>query len=274
MPELPEVETVRQGISPHLTQQSVQGVLIREPRLRWPVPSDLPATLTGDTFKKIDRRGKYLLLYTTKGCLISHLGMSGSLYLASPDTPLKKHDHVLIHLQSNQVLRYHDPRRFGSLHWTYDSPFCHTLLQKLGPEPLLPSFDSDYLFSQCSKSQRAIKNLIMDANIVVGVGNIYASEALFLCNIHPAMPANAISLVQCHALVDAIRTLLRAAIVSGGTTLRDFVNPDSQPGYFKQSLQVYGRTGEPCHLCQSTIEVLKIGQRSSCYCPTCQPLVD
>jgi len=270
MPELPEVETVARGIAPHILKKNIERVEILNPNLRWPVPHSLIENLENDCIHTVSRRGKYLLFYTKKGCIIAHLGMSGSFYITHCDTPLKKHDHVLFTLASNKMLRYHDPRRFGSILWTETSPFSHKLLSKLGPEPLSVDFHAEYLYNRCQKSQRAIKVFIMDACVVVGVGNIYACEALFDSRIHPCLPANQLSLTQCERLTDAIRKLLHAAISSGGTTLRDFVNPDSKPGYFKQSLQVYGRQQSPCQDCHTLIEVIKLGQRSSFFCPSCQ----
>ena len=273
MPELPEVETVARGIAQHIVDQHITQVEVRDGRLRWPVDIDLDHRMTGQRFISVSRRGKYLLLYTQSGCLIIHLGMSGALYLTSATAPLKKHDHILFTLRSGQVLRYHDPRRFGSMHWTTHPPLEHPLLASLGPEPLSTDFDGSYLHSIARQKRRAIKVFIMDAHVVVGVGNIYASEALFLAQIHPETPASHLDLAACSRLVDAIRLLLKRSIAQGGTTLRDFVNIDSKPGYFKQSLAVYGRQGEPCHTCQTPIVNIKLGQRATCFCPQCQPVI-
>lgn len=269
MPELPEVETVRRGLAPHLLGQKIHNVLVRQYSLRWPIPDDFCEVLEGQTFKDIDRRGKYLLMHLTHGTLIAHLGMSGSFRLCAPNIPFKKHDHVIITLD-NQTLRYHDPRRFGSLHWTTDQPLTHALLAKLGPEPLCDSFTAQYLFEMLNRRKKAVKSCLMDHHLVVGVGNIYAAEALFKAGVRPDRSACTVTLEEAKKLHTHIRYLLKKAIDQGGTTLRDFVNADDQPGYFQQTLAVYGRAREPCRVCNTRLESMIIGQRSSVFCPKCQ----
>ncbi|MEW6765774.1 MAG: bifunctional DNA-formamidopyrimidine glycosylase/DNA-(apurinic or apyrimidinic site) lyase [Pseudomonadota bacterium] len=270
MPELPEVETTRRGIEPHLLDRSLSDVLIRERRLRWPIPEGLESILRGQRVHSIERRAKYLLIQLDQGTLIAHLGMSGSLRLVEPGTPLKKHDHVELRLDNGLALRLHDPRRFGALLWTTEAPETHVLLAKLGPEPLEEGFDGAYLYEALHQRKQAIKSAIMDNHVVVGVGNIYANEALFLSGIDPRRACNRISRQRIMTLADNIRTVLAAAVEQGGTTLRDFVNPEGQPGYFQQTLNVYGRAGEPCHQCQQPISQVVIGQRASFFCSHCQ----
>ena len=271
MPELPEVETTRRGIEPHLTGRHITAVTVRDPRLRWPVREDLPSFLAGRTIESVERRAKYLLLVLDRGDrVLIHLGMSGSLRLDDPASPLRKHDHVEWRLDSGRVLRLHDPRRFGAvLTDRADAP--HERLAALGPEPLDPAFDGDYLAGRVAGRRVAIKQAIMNAAIVVGVGNIYASEALFLAGIHPQRPAGSLDHQECAALAAAIRQVLTAAIAQGGTTLRDFLSPSGDPGYFRQTLNVYERTDEPCRRCGTPIERVVLGQRSTWFCPECQP---
>lgn len=271
MPELPEVETTRLGIHPYLYQTQVKAIDIRQPRLRWPVSEQLPQ-LVGQTIESIERRAKYLLIRTALGTLIIHLGMSGSLRICSADTPVRKHDHIDFVLANGQVLRFHDPRRFGAVLWTSHDPLQHPLLAKLGVEPLTESFTGEYLWRHAQGKKISIKAFIMNAQIVVGVGNIYANEALFLAGINPQTPAGAISLARYECLCGYIKQVLSKAIEQGGTTLRDFVREDGQTGYFQLVLNVYGRKGEPCVQCQTPIIQIKQGQRSSWYCPNCQPL--
>lgn len=270
MPELPEVETTRRGIEPHLLQHTVKQVIVRQNQLRWPVPKNLNKTLTNKRVLQLDRRGKYLIISFENGHLLLHLGMSGSLRITPPNTAPRKHDHIDWVLESDHCLRFHDPRRFGSVHWTKDSPYEHPLLIKLGPEPLDTEFSGQHLFNKSRKRKAAVKNFIMDSHIVVGVGNIYASEALFLAGIKPSQPAGNISLIRYDKLAKAIKKILRAAIKQGGTTLRDFVNEQGNPGYFKQKLNVYEREGEKCKNCNSRIKKITLGQRSSYFCPRCQ----
>ncbi|MFE8070168.1 bifunctional DNA-formamidopyrimidine glycosylase/DNA-(apurinic or apyrimidinic site) lyase [Marinobacteraceae bacterium S3BR75-40.1] len=269
MPELPEVETTRRGIEPHLVGRRIQAVTVRDSRLRWPVPADLPERLTQSEVQRIDRRGKYLLLQVPHGTALVHLGMSGSMRIVPPGTPYLKHDHVILVLADHQELRFNDPRRFGAWLWTTDWP-AHPLIRDLGPEPLSPEFDGDYLY-RLSRGRRApIKAFIMDHHLVVGVGNIYATEALFLAGIHPARAAGRVGRKRLIALAEAIKTVLAEAIAMGGTTLRDFVNSEGKPGYFAQSLNVYGRAGQSCHRCGRTLRTARLGQRASAYCPGCQ----
>ena len=270
MPELPEVETTRRGISPHLRDRYVTGLVIRQRNLRWPIPLELERALPGQTVREVRRRGKYLLLDTAAGTVILHLGMSGSLRLVQRDAPAGKHDHVDIQLDNGQSLRLTDPRRFGALLWTTAAAEQHSLLCALGPEPLDDGFDGAYLFAQARGRKVAVKHFIMDSHIVVGVGNIYASEALFMAGIHPTRAAGRVARERYDNLADAIQSVLSASIEMGGTTLRDFVGGDGKPGYFKQTLRVYDRLGEPCRRCGAAIRGRRIGQRSSFYCANCQ----
>jgi formamidopyrimidine-DNA glycosylase len=270
MPELPEVETTRRGITPHLEGQTIADVIVRQPKLRWDVPRNLKQLLTGQVITGVTRRAKYLLLTTGNGTLILHLGMSGSLRVTTPQTPPEKHDHVDIILGNGQCLRLRDPRRFGAVLWTSDDPNNHALLRQLGPEPLEADFNVDYLYTRSRKRKQSIKQLLMDSHIVVGVGNIYASEALFQAGIRPGIAAGRVSRHQIERLVQSIREVLKAAIHQGGTTLRDFTASDGKPGYFQQQLYVYGRAGESCRVCDTPIKLIKQGQRATYYCPHCQ----
>ena len=270
MPELPEVETTRRGIEPHLVNRTVSAVVVRDKRLRWPVPRALIETLPGQRINSVTRRGKYLLLHTPAGTALLHLGMSGSLRMLPADTPAEKHDHLDIVLDSGRALRLRDPRRFGTLLWTTSDPGRHKLLRTLGPEPLGDDFDGDYLFAKARKRKVAIKNFIMNGHILVGVGNIYASESLFLARIHPERAAGRVSRARYAALANAIKKVLAAAIRAGGTTLRDFSRADGEPGYFRQHLRVYDREGKACERCGTAILARVTGQRSTYYCPHCQ----
>ncbi len=269
MPELPEVETSRRGIEPYLVGERIDKLVIRERRLRWPISTDVDRHLAGQTVISVGRRAKYLLINTTDGTAIIHLGMSGSVTIVDRDTPAGVHDHFDIELASGKSLRYRDPRRFGSLHWAVD-PERHKLLRALGPEPLGDAFSGKYLWKKSRGRRVNIKQFIMNANIVVGVGNIYASEALYHAAINPRRAAGRIALQRYDALVAAIRNVLQAAIKAGGTTLRDFYGGDGEPGYFQQELAVYGRGGEPCRKCKRAISVIVLGQRSTYYCKNCQ----
>ncbi len=274
MPELPEVETTLRGIRPHLEGQRIERLVVREPRLRLPVPADLPERVAGRAVTDLARRGKYLLIGTECGTLILHLGMSGSLRVVPEGTPPGKHDHLDLVLTSARALRLRDPRRFGLLAWSPDPPeraaASHPLLRDLGPEPLGPGFGGDYLYGLSRGRRVSVKPFLMDAGVVVGVGNIYASESLFRAGIHPARPAGRIGLERYRRLAQDVRAVLAAAIAQGGTSLRDFVQEDGAPGYFAQELKVYGRAGEPCPGCGAPVRLRRIGQRSSFYCPRCQ----
>jgi formamidopyrimidine-DNA glycosylase len=270
MPELPEVETTRRGIAPFMEGQVVESVVIRQKALRWPVPASLARELPGTTIRQLQRRAKYLLAVTDRGTLLIHLGMSGSLRIVPADEIPRKHDHADIRMKSGSVLRFHDPRRFGCLLWIRGNVDEHPLLAGLGPEPLSDGFNAAYLHA-CSRKRRvAVKSFIMDGHIVVGVGNIYANEALFAAGISPKKAAGSITLARYERLVAEIKAVLAMAIQVGGTTLRDFVGGDGKPGYFSQSLKVYGRGGEPCKKCGTVLTEIRLGQRSTVYCRQCQ----
>jgi formamidopyrimidine-DNA glycosylase len=268
LPELPEVETTRRGIQPFTENVKIRSVVIRNPRLRWPVSKEL-STLSMALVHSIERRAKYLLLHLTEGDIIIHLGMSGSLRVVEENCAIGKHDHVDLLMDIVKIIRYNDPRRFGSILWTSDWK-SHPLLLKLGPEPLDEEFNGDYLFKQREGRKINIKQFIMDSHNVVGVGNIYANEALFLSAIHPKRPANKISKKRLEQLANNIKKILTEAISQGGTTLKDFVGGDGKPGYFQQKLTVYGRAGLPCINCKTTLKEIRLGQRSTVYCPKCQ----
>ena len=270
MPELPEVETTRRGIAPAIVGKSVTDVVIRDSRLRWPIPSELHPLLSGQRCVSVDRRGKYLLLNFANGALLLHLGMSGSLRTVLPTTPILKHDHFDLVFDHNLALRLRDPRRFGAVLWAGKNPTEHVLLAKLGPEPLTTDFNPDRLFQLARGRTAAVKTFIMDNATVVGVGNIYANESLFMANIKPTRAAGKLTRGDCERLYAAIVKILAAAIEQGGTTLRDFAAADGQPGYFAQQLSVYGRAGEPCPQCGTLISTLRIGQRAAFYCGKCQ----
>lgn len=269
MPELPEVETTLRGISPFIQPgDHIVKIDVRQPSLRWPIPEDLQRA-RDIKVKGLLRRGKYILIETQQGTLIIHLGMSGSMRITSRDTIAGKHDHYDIVLADGNIIRYCDPRRFGCLLLT-EKWQQHELLCSLGPEPLSKQFDSSYLYAVSRKRQITIKQLIMNSHIVVGVGNIYANEALFLTGVRPTVRAGRLSKIKIEQLTQNIKAVLDAAIQQGGTTLKDFTKSDGKPGYFKQSLQVYGRQGEPCHTCGTAIKQIKQNQRASFYCPQCQ----
>ena len=270
MPELPEVETTRRGIAPRLTEATITGVVIRERRFRWPIPTGLEERLTGRVINSVDRRAKYLLLRSDADTLIIHLGMSGHLRFVLPGTTPKAHDHVDIEIDSGVVLRFNDPRRFGCLIWTDGNPLNHPLLAHLGPEPLDSAFTGSYLHAASHNRRIAIKPHLMNARVVVGVGNIYASESLFRAGIHPKRAAGRISLERMTRLAEAIKHVLHESIRYGGTTLRDFYSGDGKPGYFRNELNVYGREGESCITCQQPIRQIVLGQRSTFYCSVCQ----
>jgi formamidopyrimidine-DNA glycosylase len=270
MPELPEVETTRRGIAPALEGRRVLRVVVRERRLRWPVPAGFETQIESHTIRKVDRRAKYILLRFDAGTAILHLGMSGSLRILGGESPPLLHDHWDIAVEGGALLRFHDPRRFGSLHWTEHDPDAHPLLARLAPEPLGDRFDGAYLHRATRGRAVAIKHLIMNSQIVVGVGNIYASESLFRAGISPRRAAGRLTRRASAALVAAIRAVLGEAIEIGGTTLRDYVNADGVPGYFRQRLFVYERGGEPCRLCATPVKQFVQGQRSTYWCPRCQ----
>lgn len=270
MPELPEVETTLRGISPHIKGAVVSGVDIRQPQLRWPVPENLAEKLVGKRLLTLERRSKYLLLRFPKGTLIIHLGMSGSLRVLSHPRAPEKHEHFDISFDSGVTLRYRDPRRFGALLWTEEPAEDHYLLQSLGPEPLSEAFSAEYLWKRARGRKQAIKAFIMDAKQVVGVGNIYATEALFYAGIRPTRAAGKVSKASFEVLTKKIITVLEKAIEQGGTTLKDFESGEGKPGYFQQQLLVYGREGEKCSQCDTILKSTRIGQRASAYCPHCQ----
>jgi formamidopyrimidine-DNA glycosylase len=270
MPELPEVETTRRGIAQAVTGLRIETVVVRESRLRWRLPGDFAAKIAGQRINGVRRRAKYLLIDLERGCLIVHLGMSGSLRVVDIDKPLLKHDHIDLCLASGQCLRFNDPRRFGSMHYTEDNPTLHPLLRNLAPEPFDAEFNVDYLVAKARRRKVAIKHFIMNSGLVVGVGNIYASEALFRAGIRPSRAAGRVKREEFAKLVKAIRSVLSAAIRVGGTTLRDYVAADGTPGYFSQKLFVYERAYEPCRKCKSEIKQTTQGQRSTYFCPRCQ----
>ena len=268
MPELPEVETTCRGIAPQVVGQRIERILLRERRLRWPISAEV-AGLEGTRITGVSRRAKYLLMPLERGHLIWHLGMSGSMRVLPVGSPAATHEHVEFQLANGQALKFRDPRRFGALLYCEQDPLQHRLLRALGPEPLGDEFDADYLYARCRGRSVAIKTLIMNGHIVVGVGNIYASEALYLAGIRPTRAAGRIGKARIARLVEAIRTILGAAIAQGGTTLQDFTQADGKPGYFRQALQVYANRGQ-CPACGKAIRHLVQGQRSSYYCPGCQ----
>jgi formamidopyrimidine-DNA glycosylase len=269
MPELPEVETTRRGLLPHVEGQRVSAVVLRRPDLRWPIPREVSELLTGQRIDAIQRRAKYLLLDTAAGSALLHLGMSGSLRVLPSSTPVRAHDHVDIELGSGRVLRFNDPRRFGCLLWQ-EPDTTHPLLAALGPEPLSEDFDGDVLFARSRGRSAPVKSFLMDQAVVVGVGNIYAAEALFMAGIAPLRGAGSINRRRYQGLADAVKAILAHAIERGGTTLRDFISPDGAPGYFEQELLVYGRGGLPCKCCGRFLNEALIGQRTSVWCAHCQ----
>jgi formamidopyrimidine-DNA glycosylase len=269
MPELPEVETTRRGIAPHIEGRRVTGVVLRRPDLRWPIPREVAELLPGQVIDSVDRRAKYLLLNTSAGTALLHLGMSGMLRVLPADTPIAKHDHVDIAFDTGSVLRFTDPRRFGALLWQMPGE-THELLEGIGPEPLTDDFDGERVY-QLSRGRTApVKTFLMDNAVVVGVGNIYASEALFAAGIDPRRAAGKVSRERYLRLAQEVKRILALAINRGGTTLRDFLAPDGAPGYFFQELFAYGRAGEACKVCGTPIRVVTLGQRASFYCPHCQ----
>ncbi|MGZ8136180.1 MAG: bifunctional DNA-formamidopyrimidine glycosylase/DNA-(apurinic or apyrimidinic site) lyase [Methylococcaceae bacterium] len=270
MPELPEVETTCRGIAPYIEQQTVRQVIVRQPRLRWMVPETLAQTLTGLTVHSVQRRAKYLLFATDAGTLLVHLGMSGSLRVITTGQVAGKHDHIDFVFGDDTVLRFNDPRRFGAVLWTNAPAAEHSLLKDLGPEPLLSDFNGELLYTLSRSRKVPIKSFIMDSHIVVGVGNIYANEALFMAGILPSRQAGKIALARYEKLAECIRVVLQNAIQQGGTTLRNFVNEAGNPGYFKQQLRVYGRGGLACVVCQEPLTEIRLANRSTVFCRNCQ----
>lgn len=270
MPELPEVETTRIGLKPYLEGKNIKEVIIRQHKLRWPIPFDLKHKSARRKIKQLSRRGKYLLIHLSKRTLIIHLGMSGSLRILTQDVPPKPHDHVDFELSDHKILRFTDPRRFGLILWTDDDPLEHALLKNLGVEPLSKNLTAQYFLQKAVNKHLAIKSFIMNSKIVVGIGNIYATEALYFAGIHPLTPVNLMPKEQWQRLVVAIKKILKSSIKQGGTTLKDFVSSEGKPGYFKQHLKAYGRAGLPCIHCQTPLKSILIGQRTTVYCEFCQ----
>ena len=267
MPELPEVETTLKGITPYISGEKIIRLIVRQGSLRWPVTPDMSRIVEQQTVIEVSRRAKYLILRLSHGSILVHLGMSGSLRIAQANTEWRKHDHIEMQLANGTALRYHDPRRFGCWLW---SEGTHHQLQHLGPEPLTSAFNGDRLWELARNRKVAVKPFIMDNKVVVGVGNIYASEALFRSGIRPDRAAGRVSQKRYQVLGVHIKEVLAAAIEQGGTTLRDFVNSNGEPGYFQQTLAVYGRAGQECNHCSTVLRELRLGQRSSVFCPTCQ----
>src|SRR3990167_640198 len=270
MPELPEVETIKRGLAPYLENSIILDIIFWQPKLRFGVPSDLKFKVSGQKIIDITRRGKYLLLKLNNGSVIIHLGMSGSLRLLQQAIPLKPHDHVDFLLSDNKILRYHDPRRFGAILFTDLDPLLHPLLKSIGVEPLLDLFNGEYLYAQTIKRKMPIKNCLLNSKVVAGIGNIYATEALFLAKIHPKTLAKNLSLKDCERLVIAIKETLHASIKAGGTSLKDYINSKGEPGYFAQQLLVYGRANLPCVVCGQKITSINLGQRCTTCCENCQ----
>ena len=270
VPELPEVETIRRGIAPHVVGRTIDKVVVRDRRLRWPIPRDFERKLAGRTICSVGRRGKYLLLDLDDGRVILHMGMTGRLSLLQSGSALRKHDHLDLELSGNMVLRFNDARRFGAALWWPAAQREHALLKHMGPEPFDTAFDATYLYTLSRGRGAPVKNFLMDGRVVVGVGNIYAVEALFRARLRPMRAAGKVTRAEYGALIAAVREVLEDAIAAGGTTFRDFRDSNGEPGYFVQKLAVYDRGGEPCRRCRTPIRRLVIGQRSSFYCPACQ----
>jgi formamidopyrimidine-DNA glycosylase len=270
LPELPEVENTRRGLAPYARRRRITALKVYEPRLRWPVAANLPRAVAGRRIVQVGRRAKYLLLHLESGTLLMHLGMSGNLRAVRADAPRLAHDHFELVLDSGFALRFNDPRRFGSLLYTQDDPRRHPLLAQLAPEPFSTGFNTDYLWRITRGRRVAVKQLLMNSRLVVGVGNIYASEALFRAGIRPGRRARTLSRAEVAHLVRAVRAVLRQAIRAGGTTLRDYRGADGLPGSFRQRLYVYERRGKPCRRCRTSVRAITQGQRSTYYCPSCQ----
>ena len=271
MPELPEVETTRHGITPHLIGRTVTAVILRAEKLRLPLSPTLCSLLPGRRIEGVTRRGKYLLLTMEGGTLLVHLGMTGHLRLAAAGTPPGRYDHFELTLDNGNLLRLNDPRKFGTVLWLNSDPYSHPLFVGLGPEPLEDDFSAAYLYRISRKRRVAVKPLLMNSRLVVGVGNIYANEALFRAGIAPSRAAGKLTEVDCERLVVAVKAVLREAIVLGGTTLQDYLDVEGKPGYFRLELKVYGREGEPCSICSTPLQQSRLGGRATCWCPSCQP---
>ncbi len=271
MPELPEVETTKNGVAPFCEQKTLEHFVVRNGRLRWPVDSTLAEHLPGNRVKSLSRRGKYLLMHFEHGTLLIHLGMSGSLRVVETLAPIGKHDHIDMLFSGGYILRFNDPRRFGAFVW-HEGPAveAHSLLSHLGPEPLSGDFSAEYLVSKAKGRKVPLKQLVMDAKVVVGVGNIYANEALHAAGLHPLKSAGQLSHPKAQRLVSEIKRVLQRSITQGGTTLRDFVGGDGKPGYFAQQLNVYGRGGEPCRHCAKPLTEKRLQNRTTVYCTLCQ----
>ena len=271
MPELHEVETVRRGVEPHVVGRRITEVIVREPRMRWPVPADFAAYARGQRIVAVTRRGKYLVFALEGGDrIIVHLGMTGRVLVLDAGQALKKHDHVDLLLDDGRLLRYHDPRRFGAVLPWPKAEAGHVLIDSLGPEPFSDGFSGDYLYQRSRNKKVAVKSFLMDGQVVVGAGNIYAAESLFRARIKPTRPAGKVTKAEYGRLADEVRAVLREAITQGGTTLRDFAGADGASGYFQQDLYVYGREGQACRVCGTVIQGLRLGNRASCWCPGCQ----
>lgn len=270
MPELPEVETTRRSLEPGLVGRKIVQLVVRDRRLRWPVIAGLEALVEGATIRRLDRRAKYLLIDAERGWLIVHLGMSGNLQVVPDTTPVRPHDHLDARLDDGHLLRFHDPRRFGSVHWIEGDPRLHPLLAALAPEPFADAFDAAYLYAITRRRSAAIKLVLMNGNLVTGVGNIYASEALFRAGIRPTLPAHRLSLARCERLVRAVRETLGEAIEAGGSSLRDYVDGAGNAGHFQTRSAVYDRAGLPCTRCGQSVKLIRQGQRATYYCPECQ----
>lgn len=272
MPELPEVETTRRGIAPHIQGKTVAGVCVRQAKLRWPVTPGLAEILDGQTVLSCERRAKYLIIRFADGIVLVHLGMSGSLRIFSDGLAPEagRHDHLDIVFADGTVLRYRDPRKFGAVLWYAGAAETHPLLAALGPEPLDGGFDGDYLYRQLKQRRSAVKNVVMDNRVVVGVGNIYANESLFAAGISPLRSADKVRKREARLLAEEIRAVLKRALEKGGSTLRDFVDSEGNSGYFQQEYKVYGRNGEACRVCGTEIRKTVVGQRGTFYCPHCQ----
>ena len=270
MPELPEVETTCNGIRNAITGKKIIGILVRNHKLRWPISPTIETDIKEQYITKVTRRAKYILMHLEKGTLILHLGMSGRLHIVHSDSTIKKHDHVDIILYDNTCIRYNDARRFGSIHWTIDPPDKHLLIKNLGVEPLHQDFNATYLLRACKNKKTSIKQLLMNQYIVVGIGNIYACETLYLAQVDPQKIAKTMTVPEIEKIIYFSKIILENAIKAGGTTLKDFRKIDGKPGYFQNTLNVYGRVNAPCHSCGTNIQKITQGQRSTFFCHICQ----